>query len=252
MQPLITTLVHRPYVFIFLISFLVIGIVNRGLSRTLLFLLIGFLVAYLSEISSIRNGFPYGMYHYLYENIRGEIIVGGVPLWDSLSYSFLAYASYEFTSFFIGRSRYFLILASLMMVLLDVVTDPLAVRGEYWFLGKIFYYPNGGLYFGVPLSNFMGWFLVASIILYSYHLLEKILFTQQPPLKAPFLGPLFYWGILAFNLVITFWIGEILLGAIGLGLHLFIGSIFCQLRSSLCSLPSYEKTLGEPSDIVSR
>jgi len=251
-QTLITTLMHRPYVFVFLVSFLVIGVLNRGFARTFLFLLIGFWIAYLSEISSIRNGFPYGMYHYLYENMRGETVIGGVPVWDSLSYSFLAYASYELTSFFIGHSRYFLMVASLMMVLLDVVVDPLAVRGDRWFLGKIFYYPSGGLYFGVPLSNFMGWFLVAFAILYSYHFLEKKIFARQPPLRAHFLGPLFYWGILAFNLTITFWMGEIFLGGVGLGLHLLVGGILYQVRSSFCSLPSYEKTLGEPSDIVSR
>ncbi len=46
------------------------------------------------------------------------------------------------------------------MTLLDVVIDPLAVRGERWFLGHLFTYPEGGLYFGVPLSNFGGWLLV--------------------------------------------------------------------------------------------
>ncbi len=47
-----------------------------------------------------------------------------------------------------------------MMMLLDVVIDPLAVRGDRWFLGRVFDYPSGGVYFGVPLSNFAGWLLV--------------------------------------------------------------------------------------------
>ncbi|MBI3540678.1 MAG: carotenoid biosynthesis protein [Deltaproteobacteria bacterium] len=92
---LLTTLLHRPYIFIFLITFFVIGTLKRGLGRTLLFLVIGFSVAWLSEFSSIRNGFPYGMYHYVYENLKGELLLGGVPVWDSLSYSFMAYAAFE-------------------------------------------------------------------------------------------------------------------------------------------------------------
>ena len=54
------------------------------------------------------------------------------------------------------------------MMLLDVVIDPLAVRGERWFLGHVFYYPEGGVYFGVPLSNFVGWALVGWAIVGGY------------------------------------------------------------------------------------
>lgn len=214
---MVTTLLHRPYVFLFLLSFVTIGVLNRGWGRTLLFLVLGFTIAWLSEISSIRNGFPYGMYHYVYENLSGELALGGVPLWDSLSYSFMAYAAYELVYYFLGSRP---IIASFFMVLLDVVADPLAVRGERWFLGRIFYYPNGGEYFGVPLTNFGGWLLVALAILSGFAWLEKLLFKTPPPRRAPVLGPLFYGGILAFNLAITFWIGEWRLGAAGLGLHL--------------------------------
>ena len=220
---LLTTLLHRPYVFIFLISFLIIGFLNRGFGRTLLFLTLGFSIAYLSEYSSIRNGFPYGMYHYRYEAMNGELMIGGVPVWDSLSYSFLAYASYEMASFFrcCENPTWSLpVSASILMVMMDIVADPLAVRGARWFLGDIFYYPQGGDYFGVPLTNFAGWLLVALCIFSSYHYFEQKLFASPPPLRRPALGPQFYWGILAFNFLITFWIGEWKLGVVGLGMHL--------------------------------
>ena len=35
-------------------------------------------------------------------------------------------------------------LAGLLMMWLDIVIDPLAVRGDRWFLGRIFYYPEPG------------------------------------------------------------------------------------------------------------
>lgn len=230
MQTLLTTIAHRPYVFVFLVSFLVIGVLNRGLGRTLLFLTLGFTIAFLSEVSSIRNGFPYGMYHYVYENLQGEAMLWGVPLWDSLSYSFLAYAAYETAVFFIGPIGPIRLIGPILMVLLDIVVDPLAVQGERWFLGRIFYYPDGGIYFGVPLTNFGGWLLVALAIFSTFHTLEKRFFKTIPPRRAPLLGPLFYGGILAFNLAITFWIGEVRLGFVGLGLHLTSAVALFSLR----------------------
>jgi putative membrane protein len=132
----------------------------------------------------------------------------------------------------VGRGLGGGVLAStILMVLLDVAADPLAVRGDRWFLGRIFYYPNGGDYFGVPLTNFAGWLLVAAAIFLSFHFLETRLFRQPPPLRAPLLGPLFYWGILLFNLVLTFWIGEVLLGFLGLSIHL-VAAFLLRARSA--------------------
>lgn len=230
MQTIITTILHRPYVFAFLISFIVIGFLNRGFGRTFLFLVLGYFIAFLSEFSSIRNGFPYGMYHYVYENLEGELLWGGVPVWDSLSYSFLAYAGYEMADYFLG-GRWKIPAAGLLMVLLDVVADPLAVRGDRWFLGRIFFYPENGPYFGVPLSNFAGWFLVALTIFTIYSWLEKRFFQSPPPRHLPLLGPLFYWGIVAFNLVITFWIGEVALGLTGLAIHALTAAVLVKARS---------------------
>src|SRR3546814_3647402 len=44
----------------------------------------------------------------------------------------------------------------------------LAVRGDRWFLGHIFYYPDGGAYFGVPLTNFAGWMVVGMVSIGGY------------------------------------------------------------------------------------
>lgn len=253
MQTVLTTIAHRPYVFAFLISFLVIGILNRGLGRTLLFLGLGFSIAFLSEVSSIRNGFPYGMYHYVYENLSGELLLWGVPLWDSASYSFMAYAAYEYAAFYLPRAPSLLrrgwgggVLSAILMVLLDVAADPLAVRGDLWFLGRIFYYPNGGEYFGVPLTNFGGWLLVALAIFLSFLALERVLFKNPPPERFPALGPLFYWGILLFNLALTFWIGETLLGVIGLSLHLAVAALLFRQSRRSAREPSSSATFPAP------
>lgn len=211
------TLWMRPYVFAFLSAFLVISLLNRGSARTLLMLGLGVTIAYLSEFCSIRWGFPYGDYLYIESAFAGELVLGGVPLWDSLSYVFLAYASYETASYLKWRPT--IVWAALLITLADVVIDPVAVRGEEWFLGKVFFYPEGGVYFGVPLSNFVGWFLVGFAILASYRFFSLRFIRSHPPLRYPQLGPYFYYSILAFMWVVSIAIGEFVLTLTGLAIH---------------------------------
>src|SRR5215472_10521599 len=83
MHLLLSTIVLRPYVFVFLVSFLFIALVNFGAGTTLLFGVLTYGVGLTCEYSSVHNGFPFGLYHYV-ETTRGhEIWVLGVPLFDS-------------------------------------------------------------------------------------------------------------------------------------------------------------------------
>lgn len=97
------------------------------------------------------------------------------------------------------------------MALLDVVIDPLAVRGERWFLGRLFTYPEGGIYFGVPLSNFHGWLLVGWATVGGY-----VWLAGATRLGSPRLGIALYYLVLAVNLTVTLWIGELLIAAAGI------------------------------------
>jgi len=214
---LLQTLWMRPYVAAFLLSFLIISVLNRGTARTFILLILGFVIAYLSEWSSIHWGFPYGDYLYIYSAMSGELVLGGVPLWDSISYVFLAYASYETVSYLGWKPK--ILLSALLMMLADVVIDPIAVRGDQWFLGKVFFYPEGGIYFGVPISNFAGWFVVGFAILQSYESITQKLLLKAPPLRAPHLGPYFYYGIMAFMAVVAIFIGAFQILAASLLIH---------------------------------
>ena len=42
----------------------------------------------------MHNGFPFGLYHYIDATRAREIWIFGVPFMDSLSFTFLAFASY--------------------------------------------------------------------------------------------------------------------------------------------------------------
>ena len=210
----------RPYVFAFLIVFLVSASRDLGAGRALMFLVWGWSVAFAAEYASTRVGVPFGMYHYT-ESTRGlELYLSNVPFFDSLSFPFLAYAAYCLARRTLRTAHGAAVvwLAGGLMMLLDVVIDPLAVRGDQWVLGRIFYYPSGGVYFGVPVSNFAGWLLVGWVIVGGYVLATRATSagTQVAEPGSPGAGVALYCLVLAFNLGMTLWIGEWRLLAAGI------------------------------------
>jgi putative membrane protein len=219
---LLGTVALRPYVFGFLAAFLLAGGRDLGARRTLVFGACVWPIAWLAEASSTRTGIPFGLYHYTGVTRGRELYVADVPFFDSLSFVFLAYAAFCLARWTLrGRtpSRVALaVLSGALMMALDVVIDPLAVRGGRWFLGEIFFYPRGGVYFGVPLSNFAGWLLVGAAGVGAY-----LAVTGPHEEGRPAGGMGLYYAVLAFNLALTAWIGEWLLAVIGVGVHLVIG-----------------------------
>jgi uncharacterized membrane protein len=252
------TLVLRPYVFIFLGVYLWLATWHLGIGRTLIYLLGGYSVAWLSEFSSIYTGWPYGLYIYIPATRTQELWVLGVPFMDSLSYVFLSYASYSLALLLSAvrvrpreggpvleagnSSPATVFLAAVLFVTLDIIIDPLALRGYRWFLGQIYGYPEPGIYFGIPLSNFAGWFLVGIIMI---SLLQRLArWSPQAPwlswgqrrfAGAAYLGAGLYLGVLLFNLSLTFYIGETLLGIVGVFIYLPVavlaGASWYQLSS---------------------
>jgi len=217
------TVALRPYVVGFLAFFLAAGIRDLGRARTLGFLLWGFLVALGAELLSTRVGVPFGFYHYSGETTGAELFLANVPFFSPLSFPFLAYASFCLARRALGpggagsrAGRLRLVaLSGALMTLLDVVIDPLAVRGERWFLGHLFTYPEGGIYFGVPLSNFGGWLLVGWATVGGY---VGVAGDGRPGL--PRLGIALYYLVLAVNLTVTLWIGELGIAGSGIVVHI--------------------------------
>lgn len=234
--------VLRPYVFVFFAVYLFVSITRMGWRRTAVFSVIAYAVAFAAEFSSTRNGVPFGLYHYIDVTRDRELWISNVPFWDSLSFTFLCYLGWRLgvllhapmivrrddvqvvDSRALATSWRACLTGALLMTWLDVVIDPLTVHGDRWFLGRMYYYPEGGIYFGVPLSNFVGWFVVG---------VTTMRLFQSWELRRPDVGyggaqhlrysglfePLVYLGILAFNLGLTFWIGETLLGVVGIMLY---------------------------------
>lgn len=248
---LVGSLLLRPYVFIFLMLHLVGAAALLGWRRTRIFTLITWGVAFAAETSSIRTGIPFGWYYYIPRTADRELWILGVPFFDSLSFSFLLVASYALGWLLLtggcplaqslageGRPRRLgrgshLVLTVLLFVLIDVVIDPLALRGDRWFLGQIYGYPEPGRYFGVPLANFVGWGVVGLLATCLYQAWEarlpsgpKAASGPRPEAGTPtfrgraLLCPSLYFIVLGFNLTVTFAIGEWGLGLCGVALSL--------------------------------
>lgn len=236
------TILLRPYVFLFLAVALATSTRLIGKQRTVIFFLITWATAFVCEFSSTRTGVPFGWYFYNGSTVGRELYIGNVPFMDSLSFSFLLFTSYCLALTFLlpaqGRgpatvmradrtvrtSVPVLGLTVLFFVLLDVVIDPVALRGDRWFLGKIYYYPEPGVHFGVPIANYLGWAVVGLAAFGLYQRLDRWLPDSPPPTmnvaRRLLFGCVLYYGILAFNLAVTFWIGEPLIGAAGILMYL--------------------------------
>jgi len=249
---LLGSLLLRPYVFAFLGAHLAGASALLGWRRTATFTLITWGVAFAAEASSIRTGIPFGWYHYVPATAGQELWIAGVPFFDSLSFPFLLASSYGLAWWLLssggfgdargedGRRsrpprRRHLILAAALFVLADVVIDPVALRGDRWFLGRIYGYPEPGVYFGVPLANFLGWGVVGCVATALYHAWER----RQPELAAvafrgrAWLCPGLYFVVLAFNLTVTFALQEWWLGLCGVSLALPVAAM--TLRACTCS-----------------
>src|SRR5438477_360918 len=245
---LLGTLMLRPYVFVFLAVYLCAAVTRMGWAKTAAFSAVAWAIAYAAEFSSTRSGFPFGLYVYVDATRGRELWLSNVPFFDSLSFTFLCYLGYALAIFLYaplvcGRGDFqvadtrairtswrVLVTGAFLTTLMDLVIDPLTVRGERWFLGRISYYPEGGIHFGVPLSNYAGWFLVAAASIAAFQALERRTRWSTAGVRhVPYGGllePLLYLGIVVFNLVITLWIVEPLLALVGCLLYLPVVVLF--------------------------
>lgn len=235
------TVTMRPYVFAFFAAYLVAAIPHLGWRKTACYTVVGYLIAFLSEFSSINTGIPYGWYYYIDVTSDRELWIAGVPFFDSLSYVFLAYCSYATALFILSplkawrwnvvtlesrslrRSFSVLFLGSLFQVFLDIIIDPVALQGKRWFLGQIYGYREVGVHFGVPISNYLGWWLVSFLLVFALQRIDARVGrgVERPagvlnlPMR-PLYGPILFVSVIVFNLGVTLWIGERLMALTGI------------------------------------
>lgn len=193
--------------------------------------------SYLIEFVGIRTGFPYGFFEYGID--LGPMIFGEVPLGLPVFFIPLVVNAYLLVLLlFRQRSQSFLLRLPLVIgtvLVLDLVLDPAAVAINFWNYGS-------GLYYGVPLSNYLGWALSASVAVLTLdlsldrkRLLERLDGCEF--MLDDMVSFVFLWG--AINLYFLQFIPFLISTVLGLGLWRvdrfdFVSSdVFSSIRSLL-------------------
>ena len=150
------------------------GTARYGTRGILAFTLVCLGVGNLSENLGVLTGFPFG--HYNFTEVMGPKFLQ-VPILLGLAYVGIGYISWVLGDLILGqmhRSRLLTLplVAAFIMVAWDLSADPIwstLVHAWIWL--------DGGSYFGVPLTNFFGWYLTV----YVFYQLFALYLRRQPP-----------------------------------------------------------------------
>ena len=116
------------------------------------------LYAYGIEFLGVHTGVPYGEFFY---GVDLGPIVAGVPLGLPVFFIPLVMNAYLLCLLLLGehatRTGVRLLAVIATVLTMDVVLDPGAVALGFWV------YPDSGAFYGVPLSNYAGWVVSATV-----------------------------------------------------------------------------------------
>ncbi|MGB9843385.1 MAG: carotenoid biosynthesis protein [Caldisericia bacterium] len=143
---------------------------NKNIIRLVFFLLILFIIPFVLEYIGINFGAPLGVRYFYLKEFLPQIF--GLPLVILLFWVIFIYIGYSltnsiFTYFFkenyndILKKNLNIIFLSLLdgfiVLTFDIFIDPVAVKFGLW-RWENFYFS----YFGVPIGNFVGWYIIAT------------------------------------------------------------------------------------------
>lgn len=140
-------------------------------------------VSWCYESLSIATGFPFG--HYVYTDELGPKL-GTVPIMIMPAYFGVCYLSWVIAHVLLDKfdrqidSRVIFaipVIASFIMVMWDMSIDPVSSTVKHEWIWQ-----DGGSYFGVPFSNFLGWYLCVYTIFqfWAIYLMRAKLLANSP------------------------------------------------------------------------
>ena len=171
---------------------LIHGAALLGRRTILTFFAVFLLVGNIIENLGVTTGFPFG--HYYFTDRLGPKLFH-VPILLGLAYLGMGYISWTLALLILGNAKNPLarvvalpLIASFLMVAWDFSQDPIWSTIE-----RLWIWPHGGAYFGVPVTNFLGWYLTVYLF---YQLFALYLWRRSavlnPPLRYAQLAILFY------------------------------------------------------------
>jgi len=132
--------------------------------RFLLFALLIFVMGFMAEFTGVHTGWLFGNYTY------GETLgikLFHIPLMIGVNWFLLIYATGISMQRSCIRNRFFrIITGALVLVLLDLLIEPIAVHFDYW-------HWTGN---SIPVKNYVCWFLLSALLLFIF---EQFEFKRQ-------------------------------------------------------------------------
>jgi len=185
------------HVLALLIFALIHGAMFYGLRGILIYFAICVVVGNLFENLSVTTGFPFGRYYFT--DAMGPKLFH-VPILVGLAYVGMGYLSWTLGRVILrdlrsplagARTITLPLVAAFIMVAWDFANDPVWAT-----IDRLWVWQNGGAYFGVPLTNFVGLYFVYYLI----HQLFAIYLRGRSPRARPLPAGYWRWAIIFYGL----------------------------------------------------
>ena len=187
--------------FLFALPIFVTCVRTWGRKEGIRILIIGSICALTIETFALITGYPYG--HFLYASYLLPKLFSTTPLITPLGFLPLFFGVLALVPHL--PKKFSPLVTSLTLLLAtDVVIDPGAVAMGLWT------YEKGGMFYQVPLINFIGWILTGALLYYFWY--KKV--QRSLPLS----------GVYSLLFLLSFWTGVVLVK--GYALSFFVGALY--------------------------
>jgi len=183
-----------------------------GIKNTIALFILSWVISNFFETLSIAVGFPFGNYHYT-DSLGVKFL--NVPIIIMPAYFSMGYISWVIAHILVGQYskklegiQIFLtpFIASFVMVMWDVVMDPIMST-----LDKNWIWEEGGSYYGVPVTNYLGWFFVVFVFLQAFAIIISKTYKEATNLstkKSFWVIPVLCYAIMWLRYILTALIKE--------------------------------------------
>jgi uncharacterized membrane protein len=188
------------------------GAARYGWRGIAVFIAVCLVVSNVLENTSILTGFPFGHYHYT--NALGPKLFL-VPLLIGPAYFATGYFAWVIGNVLVGEVRrgssafttvVVPVMAAFVMVMWDLTLDPRASTIEHQWIWE-----QGGGYFGVPLTNYLGWFFTVYVFLQLFALYVRFAPSGQAGARvfgrSDYAQAIVMYAVLGLTPVLTFLVG---------------------------------------------